>query len=907
MLIGRDGECAAIDDLLGRAKAGEGRSLVLRGAAGVGKSSMLAYASERAEGIRVLSVTGIESEAELAFAGLQQLCAPLLGQLRGLPGPQRDALQAAFGLSSDAPPDRFLVGLGVLTLAAGHAASQPVLLLADDTQWIDEASTGVLAFVARRLQHEPVAMLFAARSAAPLPALAGLPELVLDGLPDAQARALLAAFVPGRLDDRVLDRILAEAAGNPLALLEFSHEVTEASDLAGGFAISSTLARPLAERVQDRYLGRVRALPAAAQRMLLLAAAEPLGDPQLLERAAISLGQAVADLGPAEVADLVRLGAQVAFRHPLIRSAIYRSAPAAGRQAAHRALAAATDPELDPDHFAWHRAQATFGPDEAVAVGLELAADRALSRGGPAAAAAFLERAAALSADPGRRARRTLAAAEAKYDAGRPDEAAALLRAARSGPLGELRQAQAERLEGRLVTATSRSGQASAVLARAATRLEPLDVPLARRTYLDAIMASMLIDPDSGQPGWLEAARAAATAPRSADPARPDDLLLDGLALQASGGYATGVPTLRRAIAAFLAEGPRTGVSVGVLWLACRTAMNLWQDEDWYQLGDRLVATARSAGTLIDVPAALNALTAAVVLGGDLAMAETLIDQADAANAIIGTPPRVLGRLAVTAWQGKSARGAYPDGWPPSGRAAPAIELYSTAVRCNGLGQYDAALAAAQAGSEHADRLGYALWALPELNEAAARCGRPDLAADAARRLERTTSACRTDWGLGMQARARALAGAGAAADDAYREAIERLGRTRVSAYLARSHLVYGEWLRREGRRVDARIQLRSARELLAGMGADGFARRAERELAATGERIRRRAGGLAAELTPQEAQVARLAAEGQSNPEIAAQLFLSPRTVEYHLHKVFTKLDITARGQLARALSGRP
>ncbi len=907
MLIGRDDECAAIDSLLGRARAGEGCSLVLRGAAGVGKSSMLAYAASDAHGFRVLSVTGIESEAELAFAGLEQLCAPLTDHLASLPGPQREALQTAFGLAGGAPPDRLLVGLGVLGLAAAHAASQPVLFVADDAQWIDEASTGVLAFVARRLQHEPVAVLFAARSGAPLPALAGLPELVLDGLPDAPARALLATFVPGRLDERVQDRILAEAAGNPLALQEFSHEVTEAGDLAGGFGVSSWQPRPIAELVQERYLGRVRALPAATQRILLVAAAEPLGDPQLLERAATGLGQTVADLGPAEIADLVRLGTRVTFRHPLIRSAIYRSAPAADRQAAHRVLAAATDPELDPDHLAWHRSQATFGPDEAVAVGLEEAADRAQRRGGPAAAAAFLARAAALSADPARRALRSLAAADANYDAGRPHEAAGLLRTARNGPLADLQQAQADRLEARIVTATSRSGEAPALLAGAAGRLAALHAGLARRTYLDAIMASMLIDPADGQPGWLAAARAAAAAPRGHEPAQPDDLLLDGLAQQASGGYAAGVPTLRKAIAAFRAEGPRTGVSVGVLWLACRTAMNLWQDEDWYLLGDRLVATARRAGTLIDVPAALNALTAAVVLSGDLATAQTLIDQSDAANAIIGTSPRVLGRLAVAAWQGKPASTARSDGGPPAARVPSALELYTTAVRCNGLGQYEEALAAAQAGSEHADRLGYALWALAELNEAAARCGQPHVAGIALRQLEQTTTHCGTDWGLGMQARARALASSGTGAEDAYREAIDRLGRTRIGTYLARAHLVYGEWLRREARRVDARIQLRSAHEMLAAMGADGFARRAERELAATGERIPRRAAGAAAELTPQEAQIARLAAEGQSNPEIAARLFLSPRTVEYHLHKVFAKLDITTRGQLARALTRRP
>jgi hypothetical protein len=399
-LVGRSGERAALDRLLGEVRDGASRSLVLRGDPGIGKSVLLDYVTAAADGFLVIRVTGVESEMEFAFAALQQACTPLLRHLDQLPGPQADALRVAFGLSRGDPPDRFVVGLGVLSLAAEEAAAQPVLCVVDDAQWIDQTSRQALAVMARRLYGESVGIIFAARSGAVLAELTGFRELTLSGLAEPDARELLASVVPNRLDARVRDRIVAEAAGNPLALVEFSREITEAGELAGGFGVSPWIARPLADRVAERYLARVNGLPAATRRLLLVAAAEPLGDPALLRRASDTLGLSVDDLAPAETADLVRLGAHVAFRHPLVRSAIYRSAPAADRQAAHAALARATDPTTDPDHRAWHRAQATFGPDEAAAADLERSANRALGRGGPAAAAAFLERAAVLSPDP---------------------------------------------------------------------------------------------------------------------------------------------------------------------------------------------------------------------------------------------------------------------------------------------------------------------------------------------------------------------------------------------------------------------------------------------------------------------------------------------------------------------------
>jgi DNA-binding CsgD family transcriptional regulator len=896
-LVGRTAECGIVDRLLREVGDGRSGSLVVRGQPGIGKSSLLGYAADAAQGFRVLRVTGIESEMEFAFATLQQVFAPLTGHLDRLPVPQAGALRAAFGLDGTAPPDRFLVGLGVLGLAAEEAASQPLLCLIDDAQWIDQTSLQALAFAARRIDAESVAMIFAARDEAVLPELAGLPELVLGGLPDSDARALLTSIVPGRLDERVRDRILAEATGNPLALLEFSREMTPAGDLAGGFGVSPWTQRPLADRVEQRFLARVLALPATARRLLLLAAADPVGDPAVLERAAARLGLSIGDLAPAETAGLVRLDVQVTFRHPLVRSAIYRSAPVADRQSVHAALADVTDPEHDPDRRAWHRAHATFGPDEAAAADLERSANRALTRGGPAAAAAFLERAAALSADPAERFRRTLTAAQSKYDAGATEAAAALLAAAQAGPLSEFQRAHADHLAARIATVTGHDADTPALLVRAAIRFSPLDASRARRTYLDAFMAAMMEASTGTQ--WREVGQAARAAPPAAEPGRPDDLLLDGLALQATDGYQAGLGTLRRAIGGFLAEDGRSAESAGVLWLACRTAVNLWDDESWYQLARRMVSVARATGALIDIPSSLSMLTAASVLAGDFTGAASLIDQTSAALAVTGTYPPSHGPLALAAWQGRADPVLAP------GESGPReIGGYTAALLYNGLGRYEEALAAARRGSEHAELLGYRLWALPELAEAGMRCGRPDLAEEAVRQLCQTTSVSATDWGLGIQARSQAVVASGQAAEDLYRESIARLGRTRIRTHLARAHLLYGEWLRREKRRIDAREQLRIASEMFTAMGADAFAGRAERELAATGEHVRKRDIRPVVELTPQEGQIARLASEGQSNPEIAAQLFISPRTVEYHLHKIFAKLDITSRGQLARVLA---
>jgi DNA-binding CsgD family transcriptional regulator len=928
-LVGRGPECTTLDRLLSEIREGASRSLVVRGDPGIGKSALLDYAAAAVKGFQVIRVTGIESEMEFAFAALQQACAPLLRHLDQLPAPQADALRAAFGLTSGGlasggltsgglasgglgradPPDRFLVGLGVLGLAAEGAAAQPLLFIVDDAQWIDQTSLQALAVMARRLYGESVGMIFASRAGAVRGELAGLPELTLSGLAEPDARALLAAVVPDRLDDRVRDRIIAEAAGNPLALVEFSRELTEAGELAGGFGVSPWVARPLADRVAERYLARVSGLAAATRRLLLVAAAEPLGDPVLLQLAGARLGLGLDDLAPAEEEGLVRLDEHVAFRHPLVRSAIYRSAPAAERQAVHAALAEVTDP-ADRDRRAWHRAQATFGPDEAAASDLEESAARALGRGGPAAAAAFLERAAALSPDPAERARRNLAAAQPKYDSGASREAARLLAAAQTGPLDELQRARADQLAARIATISGAGGDAPRLLLGAAARLAPRDAGLARRAYLDAFMSAMVTG-GSGGTSWHEVGRAARGAPPPPGPRQADDLLLDGLTAQAIEGYQAGLPALRDGLR-ILAERPDgmpSTATVSILWLACRVAMNLWDDQSFVRITVRLVAAARATGAVQELPGAFGMAATASLLTGDLAAAAAYVEQLDAGLAVTGSVPALHGRLALAAWQGRAGPRAAPapDKLPGADRAADlGVSAYTTALLCNGLGRYPEAADAAGTVSERADRLGYTLWALPELAEAAARSGNMALAGQAVALLERTTLPSGSEWALGMRARSRALICDGEQAEELYTEAVTRLGRTRVVPHLARAHLLYGEWLRREKRRIDARTQLRTATEMFTAMGADGFAWRAERELAATGERSRRRDVQPVVELTAQETQIARLAADGQSNPQIAAELFISPRTVEYHLHKIFSKLDITSRGRLAGALATR-
>ena len=831
-LTDRRGECGVLDGLVEAVCAGESLVLVVHGEPGVGKTALLEYLADRATGCRVLRVSGVQWEMELAFAGLHQLCAPLLDRLGVLPGPQREALQTAFGMSAGPAPDRFLVGLAVLGLPAEAAVERPVVCLVDDAQWLDRASAQALAFVVRRLGAESVGLVFSARVADG--ELAGLPELEVKGLPERDARALLDAVLPGTVDARVREQIVAETRGNPLALLELPRAATPAH-LAGGFGLPGALAG----RIEDGFRQRVDALPAQARRLLLLAAADPTGDPVLVWRAAGRLGIGTQAAGPAAEAGLAEFGARVRFRHPLARSAVYRSAPAQDRQEVHRALAEATDPQADPDRQAWHRAQAAAGPDEEVAAELEDSAGRAQARGGLAAAAAFLERAALLTADTARRAGRTLAAAQVSLRAGAFGKALELLATAEAGPLDELQGARADWLRGQIAFAAGPGSDAPPLLLKAARQLEPLDPGLARETYLDAWQAALFAGHLAVGGDLEEVSRAARALPPPERPPRAAGLLLDGLALLVTDGPATAAPVLRQAISTFadpdvpIAERLRWG------WMAQAASLPLWDGEGW-----RLIVAplqlARDVGALDQLPMLLNIRAVAAALRGDLTAAASLIAEADAAREATGARLVAYAAMVLAAFRGSQAEAvplieATLEQAAGAGQGAAVTWAdWVAAILYNGLGRYADALAAARQAAGH--RLVHlSMWALPELVEAAARTGNAALAREALGQLSEWTQAGRTDWGLGVEARSRALLSEGEAADRLYLEAIGRLGRAGMRPELARAHLLYGEWLRRQRRSVDAREQLRTAGQLLEAIGMEAFADRARRELLAAG------------------------------------------------------------------------
>jgi DNA-binding CsgD family transcriptional regulator len=907
--LDRIDERRTLDRLLGAVGEGQSGVVVIRGEAGIGKTALLRYAADRASAFLPVQVTGAEAEMELPFAGIHQLCAPVvLGHIETLPLPQRDALTVALGLAAGEVPERFLVGLAVLGLLSAAAEARPLLCLVEDAQWLDAASAMILGFVARRLLAESVAMVVAIREPNARHDFDGLPELQLPGLPEEDARTLLMRAVPGRLDDHVRDRIVGETRGNPLALLDLPRSLSP-TELAGGFGLPA--ATNLPRHLEDLYLRRVGELPEATQRLLLLAAAEPTGDPALIWRAAHWLGVDKTSLPPAEDAELVEIRARARFRHPLVRSAVYRAATPSERRAAHRALANAMDPETDADRFVWHRAQAAVGVDEEVAAELERSADRAQARGGAAAAAAFLARAAELTPDPAERGRRALAAAHAKVDAGASDAGLELLATAELAPLSELQRARSERLHAEITFQRTRGSEAPRLLLNAARRLEPLDVPMARETYLEAMTAVMFAGRLGGTPDAREVAAAAQAAPAAPQPPRAIDLLMDGLATSFTDGYPAGVPPLRQALDAFRELDVPTAGDVRWLMLASRLALDLWDEELWHVLATRGVRLARDAGVLLLLPGITNFLAAFNVHAGAFDDAVVLIDEIDAITQATGIPPLKYATGLLAAWRGDPeplrtiADYSMGSVMARGEGLSIALHLSTTALLHNGHGRYGDALAAAQQACEHEDVIAYGL-SLVELIEAGARVGRLDEAAIALERLSERTQASGTDWALGIEAGSRALLTRAQEAEPLYREAVERLSDSHGVVHLARARLLYGEWLRRENRRVDAREQLRAAHQTFSDIGAVGFAERARHELVATGETARRRTDDARGVLTPQEAHIARLARDGLSNPEIGAQLFLSPRTVQYHLRKVFLKLEITSRNQLSRLPSSR-
>jgi DNA-binding CsgD family transcriptional regulator len=903
-LLGRERERTALDRLVESARDGYGGALVVHGEPGVGKTALLDDSVEKATTLRIVRSAGVEGEMELPFAAVQQLCAPILELGERLPPPQRDALDIAFGLSPGPAPNPFLVALAVLGLLSEAARERGLFCVIDDAQWLDRASAQALGFAARRLAVERIAIVFAAREMGQ--ALRGLPEVHVEPLGHRDARALLESVLPAPLDDQVLERLIVETRGNPLALMELPRGLTS-SQLAGGFGVLA--AAPMHAGIEESFQRRVAALPRDARLLVLIAASEPTGDAALLWRAAERLGIPESAAFAAESNGLISFQPRVAFRHPLVRSAVYRAAGAVERTEVHQALAEATDPDTDPDRRAWHRAQAAVMPDEDVAADLERSAARAQARGGFAAAAAFLERSAALTVEPARRAGRALAAGQAKHQAGATDDAVALLDQAEVGPLDGFQQAEAEVLRARIAFATNRGSDAPPLLLAAARRLERLDVPLARETYLDALTAALFTGRLAAVVDTRQVAGAALAAPPASDP-RPVDLLLDGLATLIAHGPAAGTPRLRDALAAFARRDMERTEALRWRWLAGRAAGFIWEYEGWDKLTDHHIRAAREAGLLAELPLALNTRVGVHLFAGETKAAAALVDEAEALARATGDGIAPLyGAVSLAAHRGREDEltrlvRAGTEDFVARGEGLGVTAMnWLTAVLNNSLGRYDEAFGAAAEATRIPGEIWFSTYATVELIEAACRSGRPEEGAEALESLSASTSASATPWALGVEARSRALLAQGAAAEPLYREAIERLQPTRLRLDLARGHLLYGEWLRREARRIDARNELRAAYELFTDFGMEAFAERSRIELEATGEHARKRTSATLDQLTAQEAQISRLAADGNTNREIAAHLFISPSTVEYHLRKAFRKLDVTSRTQLAKRL----
>jgi DNA-binding CsgD family transcriptional regulator/tetratricopeptide (TPR) repeat protein len=903
-LTDRRRERDTLDQLIEAVRAGDSRALVIRGDPGVGKTALLDYLAGQAQGCRVARAAGVQSEMELAFAGLHQLCTPMLDHVGSIPPPQRDALQIAFGITVGPPPDRFMVGLAVLSLLSEVAGERPVICLIDDEQWLDQASAQALGFTARRLGAEPVGLVFAARVAGD--ELAALPALEVGGLRDDDARVLLERAFAGPLDAQVRDLIIAETRGNPLALLELPRGLS-AAELAGGFGLPGTA--PLTGAIEDSFARQLETLPPQTQRLLQLAAADPSGDRALLWRAAGRLGIPVQARVAAVTAGLAKFDAGVRFRHPLIRSVAYRSAAMPERRQLHAALAEVTDPQADPDRRAWHRAQAAAGPDEEVARELERSAGRAQARGGLAAAAAFLERAVLLTADPARHADRTLAAAQASMGAGAFGSALELLATAETGPLDKFQRAQVDLVRGHVAFASGSLGEAPALLLTAARQLERFDLGLARETYLTAWGAAFVAAQHLADRHLLLEICHAIQALPPPDPARPLDLMLDGLALLTTDGHSAAAATLQRAAQVLTSIPVEDVLRWG--WVATGAATAVWDDEGFIVISARQVQLVRNAGALAQLPLYLSQLGIARAWTGDFAGAASVVAESDSVAAATGSQFPPYAALWLLSLQGRETEvsGVIASATEQVAAGAQAMVTHAhlaAAVLYNGLARYEDAAAAARQAAANTYEPWYSTWALPELVEAAAHSGDTGLAHDGLERLARTTQPAGTDFGLGIEARCRALLSDAAAADELYREAISRLSRTRLRTELARGHLLYGEWLHREGRLRAAREQLRTAHDMLVAIGMEAFAERARRELIAVGGTVPKHGPETRDPLTPQEEQIARLARDGLSNPEIGAQLFLSARTVEWHLRKIFTKLDIGSRRELDAALAQR-
>jgi len=904
-LLGRQAECEVLGRLAANARAGHGGALVVRGGPGAGKTALLDYLGRRASGFLVVRVAGIESEQDCAFAALHRLCGLLWDRRDRLAGPQRDALATAFGELAADSPDHFLVGLAVLNLLSTAATDQPVLCVVDDAQWLDAASMRAVAIAARRLAAGPVALIAGSRHADAGRDFAGVPDLALPALADEDARALLDSRLTGPVDPGVRDQMLVEARGNPLQLLQAATRQTP-EELAGGFGLPADLTVP--DQEDEAVRRELDTLPATTRLLLLIAATEPTGNPVLVLRAARRLG---ADLEPETAAGIIEFTGRVRFLHHRARSVAYWAASPTDRQLAHRALAASVDPYAEPHRLAWHLAHASTALDEDVASAIEDAAESAGNRGGVAASAMFYEHAAMRTPDAARRASRALAAARAKHRGGARGSALRLLAIAQAGPLDDLGRRRAALLSAQLTAGGPGTAQG---LVAAAAQLESLDPVTAHEGYGEALYTARSAGQLAGDSDLREVAAAVRTAQAAAGrPSHDEDDLAGGLALLITDGFTAGGPALRRALGALSEQAEHAAPGCARLLLGCRVARDLWDHATWRRLSGQLTGEARQAGELHVLPTALHNGALAELLAGDATAAAAMARQADAVAQAAGITAAPYASLGLAAWSGAEAtvERLMTTVTPRmlarrEGRWLTAA-AWATALMNNGLGRYEEALAAAEEGAAGPVGLGLTAWSLAELIEAAARLGHPERAYDALGRLGAIAAASESGWASGLLARSQALMTEDEAAEQHYRTAITLLDRAGVTAELARARLLYGEWLRRRMRRMDAREQLREAHQVLTAMGAAGFAARARGELMATGETARRRVPETACALTAQEVQIARLAADGLTNPEIGVKLFLSARTVEWHLRKVYVKLGVSSRRRLREALPGSP
>lgn len=902
-LLDRQAERAAIDQVLDRVRSGFSGTLLLRGGPGVGKTTLLWYAMQAAQDMRISTITGVESEISMGYAGLHQLLLPFLPLLDALPPPQRRALRVAFGQEPGSPPERFLVGLATLTLLSRAAAGQPLLCVVDDIHWLDPESMHVLAFVARRLYADRAGFIGANNELVPVQAGEGLPTITVDGLPDDAARELLSSVTGGALSAHAVDRVLAETRNNPLALVELGTAYTD-HEISGRAALPEPL--PLGQRLQQHFLRIVRGMPSDAQEFTLLAAADQEGERDHLWRAATRAGidPDAASSETAWAGVLEFSGNSVRFRTPLLRSAVYHGANAAQRRRAHHMLGETCDSELR----SWHLASAAILPDEELAADLQRTAERAAARGGYAGRAALLRRSATLTPQDGRRAEREVALAEAMLMAGDPAGAQTVLDVAAPRLTTAPARGKAERLGGAIRFAQGDAAAAARSLASAAHAFAD-DDRLARDTMLGALEAAVWSGPVLARE---IAVQARAFPPVSGPSASVSDLLLEGYSARFTLGYEACVQPFRAAVTALLADDADPAVALRWFPLGTAAAVSLWDDKATSDLSHRWVNTARAAGAFSSLPVALAFQAVSDAMTGKFREADTswatmleLLTDSHGLG-VLGVNSRSNGVLL--AYRGNltearenglaQVRESTDRGqgwWADIGRYIAAMaDLFG--------GNYAAATSSALTVFEN-DSVCTTVWTLPELIEAAFRAGERGVADTAYETLSGRALAAGTPWALGLRARCAALLAEGADAEDAYRESISHLERSQMAVDLARAHLLYGQWLRRAKRHRGARTELRTAHDMFDRMGAERFADLAAAELRAAGEHTGPRTQQTAIHLTPQESRIADLVVAGASNGEIAAQLFLSPSTVDYHLRKVFRKLNVTSRTQLAGRL----